>query len=168
MKEHVCSREMWDKGLRYTKRNTGGGELNKLWLYVKLTDNDELYDVEGKDINLAIWTVTGSDIFRRSTCGDRAKKTPLVWGKKLPPRIRSPTVLSNARSQSKWERLVYMFLGCITYNTIGIIIPGDWNLNSTKYIELLDYMKTGREKNETYFIESIYMNSWNNHIEIGA
>lgn len=61
-----------------------------------------------------------------------------------------------------------MFLGCITYNTIGIIIPGDWNLNSTKYIELLDYMKTGREKNETYFIESIYMNSWNNHIEIGA
>lgn len=61
-----------------------------------------------------------------------------------------------------------MFLGCIIYNIIGIIILGDWNLNFIKYIELLDYMKIGREKNEIYFIESIYMNFWNNYIEIGV
>lgn len=70
----MCLREMWDKGLCYIKRNIGGGELNKFWLYVKLIDNDELYDVEGKDINLVIWIVIGSDIFRWSICGDWVKK----------------------------------------------------------------------------------------------
>lgn len=31
-----------------------------------------------------------------------------------------------------------MFWGCITYDGIGVIVPVDGNLNSTKYIELLD------------------------------
>lgn len=32
-----------------------------------------------------------------------------------------------------------MFWGCITYDGIGVIVPVDGNLNSTKYIELLDF-----------------------------
>lgn len=31
-----------------------------------------------------------------------------------------------------------MFRGCITYDGIGVIVPGDGNLNSTKYIENRD------------------------------
>ena len=31
-----------------------------------------------------------------------------------------------------------MFWGCITYDGIGVLVPVDGNLNSTKYIELLD------------------------------
>lgn len=42
MKEHVCSKEMWGEGTRYTKRDSGGGKFKKLWLYAKLTDHDEL------------------------------------------------------------------------------------------------------------------------------
>lgn len=32
-----------------------------------------------------------------------------------------------------------MFWGCISYDGIGVIVPVDGNLNSTKYIELLDF-----------------------------
>lgn len=32
-----------------------------------------------------------------------------------------------------------MFSGCITYDGIGVIVSVDGNLNSTKYIELLDF-----------------------------
>ena len=31
-----------------------------------------------------------------------------------------------------------MFWGCITYDGIGVLVPVDGNLNSVKYIELLD------------------------------
>ena len=46
-----------------------------------------------------------------------------------------PYCLNQRKTASK---VSCMFWGCITYDGIGVLVPVDGNLNSTKYIELLD------------------------------
>ena len=46
-----------------------------------------------------------------------------------------PYYLNQRKTASK---VSCMFWGCITYDGIGVLVPVDGNLNSTKYIELLD------------------------------
>ena len=130
MRVHECRRELFVGDC--TRKVTGEGRFRKLWLYVKLTDKTEFYGAEGKKH----WK---PDQWQKIIFSDETQvviwqnNSVSVWRKNR-PRSGSPTAWTNEKGQ--WSELHVW--GCITYDGIGAIVPVDGNLNSTKYIELLD------------------------------